>query len=41
VLCDQMRSLDVRARNYAKVGSLSDADTTEIIRRIEMLIEKE
>ena len=41
VLCDQMRSIDVKARTFHRIGALKDADTAEIIRRIEMLIEKE
>jgi len=41
VMCDQIKSMDINARNFTVVGRLNDEDITEIIDRIEMLIEKE
>lgn len=41
VMCEQMKSMDIKSRGYSKLGSLNDLDLNEILRRIEMLIEKE
>lgn len=41
VLCDQLRSMDMKARKFRRLGSLKDEDLTEILNRIEMLLEKE
>lgn len=41
VMCDQLKTMDLRAREYSVIGSLRDDDIKEILDRIEMLIEKE
>ena len=41
VMCDQIKAMDLSARDYSALGHLEDADTKNIIERIEMLIEKE
>ena len=41
VMCDQLKTMDVLARECKIIGHLSESDIIEIIRRIEMLIEKE
>ncbi len=41
VMCDQLKTMDLSAREYVVVGTLSERDTSEILNRIEMLIEKE
>ena len=41
VMCDQMKSMDIKARDITNIGKLSDTDICEILNRIEMLIEKE
>ena len=41
VLCDQIKSMDLNARAYRKIGELREEDIEGIINKIEMLIEKE
>ena len=41
VMCEQMKCMDISARNCVKVGELNEADVIQIIDRIDMLIEKE
>ena len=41
VLCDQIKSMDLAAREYHVIGHLKDQDISEIIEKIEMLIEVE
>lgn len=41
VMCDQVKTMDLNAGDYKVIGTLSDADISEIITRVEMLIEKE
>ena len=41
VMCDRLKTMDLNARQFEVIGYLSGNDTTEIIRRIEMIVEKE
>ena len=41
VMCDQIKSMDINAREITKIGSLKDSDICEILDRISMLLEKE
>jgi mRNA interferase MazF len=41
VMCDQIKSMDVKARPITRIGSVTDQDLTEILDRISMLLEKE
>ena len=41
VMCDQLKTMDLCARNYSVLGRLRDDDISAILDRIEMLIEKE
>ena len=41
VMCDQIKSMDVKARPITRIGSVTDKDLTEILDRISMLLEKE
>jgi mRNA-degrading endonuclease toxin of MazEF toxin-antitoxin module len=40
-MCDQIKSMDVKARPITRIGSVTDKDLTEILDRISMLLEKE
>lgn len=41
VMCDQVKTMDLSARKYTIDGHLSERDISDIILKIEMLIEKE
>ena len=41
VMCDQIKTMDLRARDFKIVGRLDDGDVRSIIERIEMLLEFE
>ena len=41
VMCDQIKAMDLETRDYSIIGKLSNEDITEVINRIEMIIEKE
>ena len=41
VMCDQIKTMDPKSRNYTHIGHLRDEDIVAILDRIEMLIEKE
>ena len=40
-MCDQIKTMDPKSRNYKHIGHLRDEDIVAILDRIEMLIEKE
>ena len=41
VMCDQVKTMDARSRNYRTVGRLKEDDIGTVLERVEMLIEKE
>ena len=41
VMCDQLKTMDLKERGFSVIGSLEDDDTIEILRRIEMILAKE
>ncbi len=41
VMCDQIKAMDLTAREYRLAGHLREQDISQIVERVEMLIEKE
>ena len=41
VMCDQLKTMDLKKRSHENIGHLSEEDIKNILDRIEMLIEKE